>query len=341
MANKNICPACGKEVQHDNIHCPHCGESLIHHHNNRWKWATLAILCLAAIAGTAYYYIFKPDKAAMFDEYEMTEQDAWDVICYYRDTNNPDSLDGALAVYDRDYPKGPHSFDVKTLKERLNKEIKMWNKIEENGSKREMVETYMFEYAEEGFFFLSAVDKLDSITFFEKQAINTPEAYQEYLDRYPEGKYVKKAQDNISNLDIIPLNQAEEQKVVDVINEHFKAMEQNDTVLVANTIAKTLSSYMGKAGCKKSDVNEYIKHIFKVNGRKVGFETKDFAIKKITAPDDEDKVIFNVEFRLHETMNKPAANAIDTKMEKDFDATAVLNNDYLITSIMLTENKLQ
>lgn len=340
MAKNNLCPQCGKDVGNDHIHCPHCGESLIHHKSNRWKWATLAVICLAAIAGTAYYSIFTPDKADMFDDYDMTEQDAWDVICYYRDTNNPDSLDGAIAVYTRDYPKGPHAFDVKTLKERLDKEIRFWNKIEENGSKREMVENYMFEYAEEGFFFLRAVDKLDSITFFEKQAINTPEAYQEYLDRYPEGKYIDKAQENLNALDVISLLQGEEDKVVEVIKAHFNAMENNDTLSVNKTIANNISSYMGKTGCKHKDVCEYIKHMYEVPGRKVQFETKDFSIKKMTAPDNEDKVIFNVEFLLHENMNKTSANAIDNKMEKDFDATAVLNNEFLITSIMLTEKNL-
>ena len=69
MAKNNLCPQCAKDVGNDHIHCPHCGESLIHHKSNRWKWATLAVICLAAIAGTAYYFIFTPDKADMFDDY--------------------------------------------------------------------------------------------------------------------------------------------------------------------------------------------------------------------------------------------------------------------------------
>ena len=37
-------------------------------------------------------------------------------------------------------------FDVKTLKERLRKEAKLWQKVEEEGSQKESLEKYLFEY---------------------------------------------------------------------------------------------------------------------------------------------------------------------------------------------------
>ena len=112
----------------------------------------------------------------MFSSTDMTEQQSWDLICQYRDTNSPDSLEGALLIYQRNFPKGKHSLAVQTLKERLDKEAREWNRVEANGSTKELLERYLAEYSKEGFFFNRAIAKLDSITFFEKLESNTEDA---------------------------------------------------------------------------------------------------------------------------------------------------------------------
>lgn len=331
------CPMCGKKINSEATHCPHCGEAI----NRRAVMKKRLIIAAAAIAAIALlawgaYAIFHKDKSDLIADNNMSEPDSWELICHYRDTNNPDSLEGALEKYIRAYGKGQHAFDVKTLRERLNKEKKYWNNVEESGAKREMVEKYLNEYKEEGFFYLRAIDKLDSITFFEKQELNTVEAYQDYLDLYPDGRYEDQAKANLAKLDAVPLTDAEEENVKKVIVKHFEAMAQKDTMAINATIAKNLSSYLGKKPCKPRDVNEYVRHMFQDSERQVKFELTDFKIKKIVIIEDGDP-IYNVTFVLNETMNKPAEHAIVKDTERDYDGTAILNDDMLITSLLLED----
>ena len=62
----------------------------------------------------------------------------------------------------------------------------------------------------------------------------------------------------------------------------------------------------------------------------------DFKIKKIMIIEDGDP-IYNVTFVLNETMNKPAEHAIVKDTERDYDGTAILNDDMLITSLLLED----
>ncbi len=329
------CPQCGKNISKDTTHCPHCGESIYKRRLKRKRVIWIVSLLLLALLAFGAYSMFHKNKADMIAS-NISEEEAWELICQYRDTNNPDSLEGALERYRKTFPKGNHSFDVKTLKERLRKEQRYWESVEDNGAKRELIEKYLYEYKEEGFFYLKAIDKLDSITFFEKQELNTVEAYQDYLDQYPDGRYVEKAKANLSKLDAIPLTDAEEEEAKSVVITHFNAMEAADTAAIAKTMAKNVSSYLGKKAVKQRDVNEFIRHLFETPGRKVNFNLSDFIVRKMVIIEDG-APIYNVSYNLHEEMNKPADNAIIRDTERDFKGTAILNADMLITSLLLEE----
>ncbi len=334
MPEKIKCPHCGKLLAKEATHCPHCGEAVDKKKQKRKqiiKWSVI-LGCIAIAAITAYLLLHKT-KADMIRS-GLTEQQSWDLICQYRDTNEPDSLDGALQRYADEFPKGEHAFDVKTLKERLRKEAKLWQKVEEEGSQKESLEKYLFEYKEEGFFFLRAIAKLDSITFFEKQELNTVEAYQEYLDQYPDGSYVENARQNLAKLDAVPLTDAEEEGTKEVILKHFNALEKNDTVLARTTVARNMSSYLGKKPAAPKDVSTYIRHMYETPGRKISFEASDFIIKKMTAFEGGDP-IYNVTFTLHEEMNIPNSSATDKETSKTFKGTAIINDEMLITSLLL------
>lgn len=329
------CPQCGKIISKNTTHCPHCGESIYKRRLKRKRVIWIISLLLLALLAFGAYQMFHKNKADMIAS-NISEEEAWELICQYRDTNNPDSLEGALERYRQTFPKGNHSFDVKTLKERLRKEQRYWESVEDNGAKRELVEKYLYEYKEEGFFYLRAVNKLDSITFFEKQELNTVEAYQDYLDQYPDGRYVEEAKANLSKLDAIPLTDAEEEEAKSVVVTHFNAMEAADTAAIAKTMAKNVSSYLGKKATKQRDVNEFVRHLYETPGRKINFNPSDFVVRKMVIIEDG-APIYNVSFKLHEEMNKPADNAIIRDTERDFKGTAILNADMLITSLLLEE----
>ncbi len=334
MAKNLKCKYCGKYVDREATHCPHCGEPVSLFDKKKKIIVILSCLAVLAIVAVVLINVFSSSKADMIKSTNMTDQQSWDLICHYRDTNNPDSLEGALLVYQKNYPRGKHALDVQILKERLFKEAQQWNHLEEYGSTKELLERYMAEYSKEGFFYNRAVAKLDSIMFFEKMESNTVEDYQAYLDQYPEGQYVEQAKANMDRLDAVTISSKEEEGVQNVINEHFDALAKNDSVKLDKTIAKQLSSYLGKEYCQKQDVNIYLKHVFETPGREITFETSDFVIKKM--PYDEDKPLYNVNFHLYEEMNKPTKTDTNQETERRYNATAIVNNDMLITSLILT-----
>ena len=305
MSKTVKCKFCGKAVDSEATHCPHCGEAIARVNKKKRMAIWLGAIALLAVVAFVVYNMLSSSKADMFAGTSLTEEDSWDIICLYRDTNNPDSLEGALLNYQNNFPRGEHALAVQTLKERLQKEAREWNNVENNGSKKELLERYMSEYKKEGFFYLRAVDKLDSITFFEQQELNTVDAYQLYLDKYPDGRYVDQAKANLEKLDVVPLTDAEENGVKDVINNHFDALSNNDSIKARTTIAKNISSYLGKKPCTPGDVSEYIRHMYEVPDRQIRFETSDFVIKKISIIEDGDP-IFNVTFKVYEEMNKPS-----------------------------------
>jgi len=335
MANLLKCRFCGKSLDKYATHCPHCGEALSFYDKKRktiiWCISIIALFILTLLL----FKLFSSSKADMFASTDMTEQESWDLICQYRDTNSPDSLEGALLIYQNNYPRGKHALAVQTLKERLFKEAREWNKVEENGSTKELLERYMAEYSKEGFFYNRAMAKLDSITFFEKLESNTVEDYQAYIDQYPEGIYVEQARTNMDKLDAISISAKEEENVQNVINNHFDALSSNDSLKLGVTIARQLSSYLGKSYCNKNDVYMYMHHVYETPGRELSFETSDFVIKKM--PYDEDKPLYNVSFSLYEEMNKPSATDKNHETERRYHGTAIVNNDMLITSLVLKD----
>ncbi len=333
MTSTVKCRYCGKKLVANATHCPHCGEPLSAFDKKRKLIVWLSVILAAIVLAIILTNIFTSSKADLIADTNLNEEQAWEMICQYRDTNSPDSLEGALLVYQRNFPRGTHALAVQTLKERLQKEAREWTRVEDNGSTKEMLEKYMAEYSKEGFFYNRAIAKLDSITFFEKLESNTVEDYQAYLDQYPEGKYVDQARANMDKLDAVSITAKEEESVQNVINKHFEAIEHNDSVKLAITISNQLSSYLGKAYCKKSDVNFYLRHVFETPGREISFETSDFIIKKM--PYDEDKPLYNVSFSLYEEMNKPSSTDNNKETERRYKATAIVNSDFLITSLVL------
>ena len=334
MAKYYKCKSCGKRVDKDATHCPHCGESISYFEKKKKTIIWCSIVIGALLLAVIIFNLFSSSKADMFSSTNLTDQQAWEMICHYRDTNNPDSLDGALLLYQNNYPRGKHRLDVLRLRERLSKEAEQWVMIEENGSTKELLERYMAEYSKEGFFYNRAIAKLDSIMFFEKQESNTVEDYQAYLDQYPEGLYVEQARINMDKLDAITISNREEDGVQNVINTHFNALAENDSIKLGSTVSNQLSSYLGKEYCKKSDVNMYLKHMYETPGREIKFETSNFVIKKM--PYDEDKPLYNVTFNIYEEMNKTSKTDSNNETKRRYNATAIVNNDMLITSLVLT-----
>ena len=93
------CRFCGKKIDKYATHCPHCGESLSFFDKRKKTFLWLAGLLVIVLLTVFFLNLFSSSKADLFASTDMTEQEYWDLICRYRDTNSPDSLEGALLIY--------------------------------------------------------------------------------------------------------------------------------------------------------------------------------------------------------------------------------------------------
>ena len=282
----------------------------------------LMVLLLLAVAGFAYWWFMLRETR------NYSEDEAWALISHYQNTDQPDSLYDILNYYMSQYPEGRYYSETSTLLSRFENERDELESILKSNCTIKNVDTYVYAHPD-GFFRTKALGVLDSLEFADAQKHNTPDAYQEYLDKYPNGKFRSQAQTELADAQENSIVTEEEMgEVTTVIQKHFQAIQDNDSIEILETIAENLSSYIGKQNSTEDDVIKYMKHTNEGRNVKI-FKTSDYDVSKVVTAGIP---IYNVRFALNEKINPN--DSLHSRV-RDFKGTAIVNAKKKITALVL------
>ena len=280
------------------------------------------LLLFLIVAGVACWWFLLRDTR------NYSEDETWSLITHYQNTDQPDSLYDMLNYYQSQFSDGRYNTEVSTLLSRFEIERDELNSILKSNCTIKNVDTYVYAHPQ-GFFRTKALNILDSLEFADAQKHDTPDAYHEYLGKYPNGRFRSQAQAELAEAEADNLVTEEEKNAVaEVIKRHFQAIENNDTIDIVETVAENLSSYIGKQNSTEQDVIKYLKHTNEGKNVKK-FKTSEYDISKVVTAGIP---IYNVRFALNEQINPD--DSLHRRV-RDFKGTAIVNSKKKITALLL------
>lgn len=297
--------------------------------------ATIAVVSLVIIAllGMAAWFLFL--RGGSDDD----ERLAFENITRYEQENKLDSLADALHSYfDMYNADAYHYSQLKDLDSRFSTENADWQAVAKLSS-IDAIHHFLDDHPD-GFFRSAANQKLDSLSYEEAEKEDTKEAYEKYITMFSDGKFVKDAEQKMSDLDRKELTVEESSGVKTALTNHFDALSENDRVALSMTLAHSVNSYLNKNNPTEEDIYQYMEEVVNKPGRYVQFSVKDAQVTKVDAGN---KSVFNVRFMLEESIYSTRHDASNEEDEeepsptsvKKFQGTAVMNETRKITSLVL------
>ena len=285
---------------------------------------TILILLIIAIIGGGLYIYFHNQQE---ESNTNLEKVAWNKIKRFESELQIDSLEKAISDYQWNFPNGIHSAMVRTIKENLESEKRDWEKTKYTDDPAEM-EEFILNHSD-GYFRVEANRKLDSLSYFEAADIDTYESFEEYLDSYPDGMYAGEAKHHMDNFDSGEVSNGETTAVTETLIRHFVALSENNKNAIDETVADVLTTYIGKSGISRIDVEKYMESIHADKNRAIQFDIKNVNINKTV---DNHTPIFEARFLLEEIITK------DGHTDKiKFNGSARMNKEKQITSMILSQ----
>ena len=146
---------------------------------------------------------------------------------------------------------------------------------------------------------------IDSIDWITAQTDNSTDSYQLYIDEHPNGQHIDEARDNYARLDAKQVKPEDHNMLLQLFQNHFSALAQNDEQLLRVTLADNMSAYMKKEHATTADAIEYM------HGLHEGQDLKslnyaiadDWSIAK-TATEQEGQFAYTVSFGLEQRSKK-------------------------------------
>ncbi|MCR5131240.1 MAG: zinc ribbon domain-containing protein [Prevotella sp.] len=103
-----------------------------------------------------------------------------------------------------------------------------------------------------------ALNKIDSIDWAAAKELNTIEGYEQYAKTHPNGSHTAQAEEEMKNLAAKVLQPEEMEFISNLYRRFYQSINQQNPQGLAETVAPTLSSFMGLANAGKTDVVQFM-----------------------------------------------------------------------------------
>ncbi len=244
---------------------------------------------------------------------------------YYtlEDNDNPEDYEAYLEKY----PNGAHADEVRNRLNTLNEMIQAWNGIAVNGTVNDF-KNFKNTYQSDKYGRLCDI-KIDSLDWITAQKLGTPDAYQQYMDAHPDGRYASEASIAQTQIKDNQLSDSEQEEVTNVCTEFFKGFQSQDETLICSNIASTMTTFLHQKNATKAEVVSAINGMFNEHIESCRFVVnRDMDIK-----------------RQNGDGGYTATFTVDQYIERDnegktfgsYKCVATLNAQYLLTSLSMTE----
>lgn len=272
----------------------------------------VVVLVLIGVGGYVYYSFAQTD-----DEQTM----------YYtlEDNDNPEDYEAYLEKY----PNGAHAEEVRNRLSNLNEMIQAWNGIVLNGTLSDF-KNFKNTYSDVKYGRLCDI-KIDSLDWVAAQQIGTAEAYANYMDNHPDGRYASEASIAQTKMKDNEISAKDQEEITRVCSEFFQGFQFQDETLICSNIASTMTTFLHQKNATKAEVVSTINGMFNEHIQSCRFVVnRDMNIKRSNADGNA---------------NYTATFTVDQHIERDnegktfgsYKCVATLNAQYLITSLTMTE----
>ncbi|MBR7019154.1 MAG: zinc ribbon domain-containing protein [Prevotella sp.] len=175
-------------------------------------------------------------------------------------------------------------------------------------------------------------DSLDRVLWEKTMEKNDEQAYQLYLQKFPDGKHAEQAKKHLDYAEKMKLTSEEEYGASECISSFFRCLAngyEDDMLVYLNP---NLSTFLGKKNATKVDAIAYMKKIHSDDVYSVDITMGDIEVKKSLV--DNEEPIYTATFTYDQRLERE-----DTSLETfaSMKGTATLNKNYKITSLSLSK----
>ena len=276
---------------------------------------TIIVVVLLLIGGGVYFYV--SNNAAHEEEmaYEVLENN-----------NNPQDYEDFL----QNYPNSEHADEVRSRLQKLQDMLSKWNSIALSDDVNDFV-NFKEQFTDPQYSRLCDI-KIDSLDFITAQRVNTPEAFQLYLDNHPDGRYASEASVAQGSLREQEVTETDREQITEVLTDFFNGFANRDESKICANISSTMTTFLHKQNATKADVLSKIDAMFNEHIQGCQFNVnRDTQITRKN--DSSGNAMFTVTF----TVDQHISRDNEGKTFGQYKCVANINAQMLITSLTMQE----
>jgi hypothetical protein len=270
------CPKCGAKISDKALVCPKCKNkikgsednsvnSYAYRTNDKPKLIILSIIFSLIVIFIVLVLFIKPFY------HNLSEQDLWEVV---RNTTDIKECNEYL----RKFPNGEHLYKVEAIKEELEAELTDWEKIMYSQD----FET-LLKYADskpDSRYATEARNKASDLLWTQAKQMNNKDMYNRYLEYFPNGIHAKEVNDLLEKVIDTEVNDNDMSIVTNVINNFFRAVENNDEEQLTNSVVPIMSSFLSRKNATKSTAIIYMNSMHADDVYSLNYSISDIIIRK-------------------------------------------------------------
>lgn len=276
---------------------------------------TIIVVVLLLIGGGVYFYV--SNNAAHEEEmaYEVLENN-----------NNPQDYEDFL----QNYPNSEHADEVRSRLQKLQDMLSKWNSIALSDDVNDFV-NFKEQFTDPQYSRLCDI-KIDSLDFITAQRVNTPEAFQLYLDNHPDGRYASEASVAQGSLREQEVTETDREQITEVLTDFFNGFANRDESKICANISSTMTTFLHQHNATKADVLSKINAMFNDHIQGCQFNVnRDIQITRKN--DSSGNAMFNITF----TVDQHISRDNEGKTFGQYKCVAAMNAQMLITSLTMQE----
>lgn len=275
----------------------------------------IVIVALLLIGGGTYFYISSNASQQEEMAYEVLENN-----------NNPQDYEDFLEKY----PNSEHADEVRDRLQKLQEMLSKWNSIALSNDVNDFI-NFKDQYTDPQYNRLCDI-KIDSLDFITAQRLNTPEAFQHYLDSHPDGRYASEASVAQGSLRDQEVTETDREQITEVLTDFFNGFANRDESKICANISSTMTTFLHKQNATKADVLSKIDAMFNEHIQGCQFNVnRDTQITRKN--DSSGNAMFTVTF----TVDQHISRDNEGKTFGQYKCVANINAQMLITSLTMQE----
>lgn len=283
--------------------------------SNKKLYIIIAIIVIALLGGVCYFV--SSQKAANQEEmaYEVLENN-----------DNPDDYRDFLEKY----PNSAYADEVRQRLTKLEEMIDKWRSIAMSDNVNDFKD-FKNTYSDVQYGRLCDI-KIDSLDYITAQKLGTAEAYQQYLNAHPDGRYASEASIAQGSIHDQEVTDADRSQIASILTDFYNGFAAEDDDKICMNIAATMTTFLHQKNASKATVLNIIHGMFNEDIKGCQFNVnRDLQVKR--KADTANGESFVATF----TVDQHIQRDDEGKTYGQYRCVAEINSQMLITSLTMQE----